>query len=197
MKSEEKIQCFKSELNYIKNEQIREFTTQMIGKLPDYFFEVSASSTNKFHPAFAREAGGLVLHVRAAVRFAQEMLRCPMFGDRYSDIEKDMITSALILHDGVKSGIIQQKYSIATHPLEMVTFCKQQDDIKEILDQESFNKIMSLIETHMGCYTQDYRSGKDVLPYPQKAIQKFVFMCDYVVSRPCVTHDFDVPLSSK
>jgi hypothetical protein len=192
----EKSQVFELELNYIKNESIRQWTKEMLERIPDYIYEVPAASGLKHHPAYARERGGLVLHERAATRFAQEMLRCPMFGDKYSELEKDMITSALILHDGVKSGIEKQKYSIATHPIEMVAFCKQQpEEIKELIGKEVFDKIMDLIATHMGCYTKDYRSNKDVLEQPKTAIQKFVFMCDYVVSRQCITHDFDAPLS--
>jgi hypothetical protein len=192
----EKAKVLEQELNYIKDDNIRQWTKEMLELIPDYIYEVPASSSKKFHPLYARQEGGLILHIRAAVRYAQEMLRCPMWGDRYSELEKDMITSALILHDGVKSGIEKQRYSIATHPLEMVKFCKQQsNEVRNIIEEEVFNKIMNLIATHMGCYTKDYTSNRDVLEQPKTAIQKFVFLCDYTVSRPCVTHDFDVPLS--
>jgi hypothetical protein len=190
-----KSQVFDAELNLIKDDNVREFTKRMLEELPDYFYEVSASSSFKYHPSFAREKGGLVAHTRAAVRLAHEMFRCEMFGGKYSDLEKDMITSALILHDGCKSGIVQQKFSIATHPLEVVKFCEQKDDIKNLIPQEVFEGIMDLIRTHMGAYNTDYKTGKEVLPLPKTVAQRFVFMMDYIVSRQCITHDFDAPLS--
>lgn len=42
--------------------------------LPDYFFEAPASSTGKYHPAFANEPGGLILHSLAAARYADSVM---------------------------------------------------------------------------------------------------------------------------
>ena len=63
---------FKKELNYINNSRIKKSLIIMINKLPDYFFEVPASSTGKYHPKFALGEGGLVRHTKVAVRLAHE-----------------------------------------------------------------------------------------------------------------------------
>ena len=53
--------------------------------LPEYFFEVAASSTGKYHPVYALGVGGLVRHTIAAVEIANEMYRMDMYGKHYSD----------------------------------------------------------------------------------------------------------------
>ena len=48
-----KLEKFKNEINYVSDVERRKDLKKMIGLLPDYFFEVPASSTGKYHPKFA------------------------------------------------------------------------------------------------------------------------------------------------
>ena len=45
-----KSDIFNKELGYIKNEKYRENAKIYLNLLPDYFYEVPASSTGKYHP---------------------------------------------------------------------------------------------------------------------------------------------------
>ena len=69
-----KVNVFEKEINYVKNPRYKESAKKLIELLPDYFFEVPASSTGKYHPSFALNNGGLVRHTKVAVRLAYE--RC-------------------------------------------------------------------------------------------------------------------------
>ena len=69
----EKINMFQREINYIKTERYRENIKKLISCLPDYFFEIPASSTGKYHPNYALGEGGLVRHTKVAVRIAYEL----------------------------------------------------------------------------------------------------------------------------
>ena len=100
-----KADIFKYELSFIKDSKIREFTIKAIEVLPDYFFKVAASSTGKYHPQYALGEGGLVRHTKAAVRIALELFRCETVTGHFPDEVKDIIISALILHDGAKHGL--------------------------------------------------------------------------------------------
>ena len=60
------INYFEKELNYIKNDRIKRSLITMINILPDYFYEVPASSTGKYHPSFALNKGGLLRHTKVA-----------------------------------------------------------------------------------------------------------------------------------
>ena len=42
----------KTEINYVKDAERRKDLKTLIGLLPDYFFEIPASSTGKYHPSF-------------------------------------------------------------------------------------------------------------------------------------------------
>lgn len=70
----EKISVFNTEYNYIRNEKYRDNIKILVNLLPDYFFEVAASSTGKYHPSFSLGEGGLVRHTKVAVKIAHELL---------------------------------------------------------------------------------------------------------------------------
>ena len=55
----EKVDCFNKEYNYIKDNKKREDLKYLVSNLPDYFFEIPASSTGKYHPKFASTENGL------------------------------------------------------------------------------------------------------------------------------------------
>ena len=117
-----KIDLFKTELSYIKNLKYRESAKKMIELLPDYFFEIPASSTGKHHPKFAQNEGGLVRHTKVAVRMCYELSKNNTIGYSFTDDEKDLMLIALIMHDGVKSGLIKEKYTRVDHPLLCLPF---------------------------------------------------------------------------
>ena len=74
-----KTEYFITELDFIDDPKIKEIAQNLIGQLPDYFFEVAASSTGKYHPNYALGKEGLIRHTKAAVRIANDLLRLEMF----------------------------------------------------------------------------------------------------------------------
>ena len=56
-------------LNTIVNDDIREFAKVLVDGLPQYVWEVGASSTGKYHPQYSLGEGGLMRHQIAVVRF--------------------------------------------------------------------------------------------------------------------------------
>ena len=68
-----KIEIFKKEISYVKDSKRRKDLETLIKLLPDYFFEVQAASTGKYHPGFAQGEGGLVRHTKVAVRIAYDL----------------------------------------------------------------------------------------------------------------------------
>ena len=91
MEKAEKIKLFNKEINYIHDDILREDAKFLVGSLPDYFFEVDASSTGKYHQKYAAGDKGLARHVKAAVKMAVELLSNPIIGKPYSDRDKDLI----------------------------------------------------------------------------------------------------------
>ena len=184
-----KEEVFKIELNYIKNNRIKKACTEMIKLLPDYFFEVPASSTGKYHPDYALGEGGLLRHTKAAIRIGYELLNDPSIGDKYKNDEKDLMLMGLLLHDGLKSGLNQEKYTRFDHPILMADYIMDNEEILG-LEVEEIEFLGDVIKTHMGPWTTDY-NGVEVLEKPTTKYQNFVHMCDYLASRKCILVPFD------
>ena len=182
-------EVFEQELKYLKTDKVRKACEVMIEKLPDYFFEIPASSTGKYHPEYATGKGGLLRHTKAAVRIGYELLSNPIIGDKYSEKEKDLMLMGLLLHDGLKLGLPKEKYTRFDHPILMANYIK--DNAKDLpLDDKEITFLQDVIKTHMGIWTTDY-NGEEVLEKPKTKYQNFVHMCDYLASRKAILLPFD------
>lgn len=176
---------FKKELDYISDEDIKESLKFLIDKIPDYFFSIPAASTGKYHPMYAQGDGGLVRHTKAAIRMAYELFGIYKFPKRV----KDLIIMALLLHDSVKKGEEENKYTLFDHPLVACSFIKKyKDELKISNDDILF--VCDCIASHMGRFNTSEFSDV-ILPLPKTPEQKFVHMCDYLASRKVININFD------
>jgi 23S rRNA maturation-related 3'-5' exoribonuclease YhaM len=190
MSLQDKTEIFKKEISYINLSNIKQFVSNALLTIPDYFFEIPASSTGKYHPSYALGTGGLVRHTKAAVGIAYELFRVEMF--KYTDEEKDCIIASLILHDTYKSGLNHSTFTVTEHPIIAVEQFSQNDELTSLLSENQKNIIFDCIAHHMGQWTQDYKSKRDVLEKPETKISKFMHLCDYLASRKCLEFNFDV-----
>lgn len=184
-----KVEIFSVEINYIKNADLKESLKLIVDKLPDYFFYEAASSTGKYHPKYALGDGGLLRHSKAATKIGLELLNNPLIGSKYSPREKDMLLLSLLVHDGVKRGLTEEKYTRVDHPILMANFILDNYQTFK-LNLEDAKFISDVIKTHMGPYNTDF-NGNVVLETPKNKYQSFVHMCDYLASRKCLEVPFD------
>ena len=184
-----KIEVFSKEVSYINNPRYKESLEVLISLLPDYFFEVQAASTGKYHPSFAQGKGGLVRHTKVAVRIAKELFENESISGAYSKNEKDLMMIGLILHDGLKHGLIMDKYTKFDHPIIAANFIRENKDKTSFKDNE-IDFLASVISSHMGPWTTNPYSDV-VLPKPETRYQRFVHMCDYLASRKFLDVKFD------
>lgn len=181
---------FVRELSLIEDEAIRKFTIKCLQAAPKYFWQIPASSTGKYHPDYAATEGGLVKHVKMAVKFAEDLLVLKQH--TYLSGDKDMIYAALILHDICKKGRSDEgdEHTRFDHPIlatQLLTSValKMYHDFDHI--PESVYEIQKLIASHMGQWnTNKYNPGVE-LPTPSTYAQEFVHMCDYLASRKYTT----------
>lgn len=186
---ENKVKVFEKELGLINNPRYKKSAESLINLLPDYFFEVPASSTGKYHPSFSLGNGGLVRHTKVAVRIAYEMFNDESITGAYSKNEKDLMIIALMMHDGLKSGLEKSEYTKFEHPLLVCDYIKKNKDKLEFADKE-IEFICHVISSHMGPWTTNNYSNV-VLPKPESKFQRFVHMCDYLASRKFLDVKFD------
>lgn len=184
-----KVEIFSEEINYIKNADLKDSLKLIVDKLPDYFFYEAASSTGKYHPKYALGDGGLLRHSKAATKIGLELLNNPLIGSKYSPREKDMLLLSLLVHDGLKRGLTEEKYTRVDHPILMANFILDNYQTFK-LNLEDAKFISDVIKTHMGPYNTDF-NGNVVLETPKNKYQSFVHMCDYLASRKCLEVPFD------
>ena len=95
----------------------------------------------------------------------------------------------ILVHDGLKHGLVESKYTVFEHPILMADFIRENKD-KLTWNDNQINFIASIIETHMGEWTVDYK-GNEVLKKPSNKYQKFVHMCDFLASRKFLDIKFE------
>lgn len=189
-----KISAFKGSFQLINNLQVRKFAQWITRNAPDYFFEIPASSTSKYHPRYALKSGGLVLHTLSTIIFANHLF--PLYN--FNQLEQDLIIASLIMHDMAKNGIeildngqvIQESnYTVAKHPLIICEYVEYLYKTSDEVDEDIiyvFNNYWDIIkgnvQSHMGQWNKD-KVGNDILPLPATREQFFIHQCDYLASR--------------
>ncbi len=172
--------AFNVELERIENENVRNSAETMLGMIPDYFYQIPASSSGKYHPIFSLGEGGLARHVKVAMRILEEMFKNSNFGT-YENYQKDLMRMALLLHDGLKSGYTNSGHTLVEHPVLMSNFVL--DNKKNLsISSEDAEFVANLILKHMGPWNTD-KAGNVVYPVPKTREELLVHLCDYIASR--------------
>lgn len=186
----QKIKYFETEINYITDSKLKDDLVFLINKLPNYFFEIPASSTGKYHPEYTTGKMGLLKHTKSAVKIAKTLLDNQTIGRKYTAKEKDLILIALILHDGLKKGIIEEKYTIFEHPLLMSKLIMENKNNLN-MSITDIRILCKIIESHMGEWNVNPYTKKETLPKPITKLGEFVHMCDFLASRKFLNVFFD------
>lgn len=171
---------FNVELEKISDEKIRKSTEIILNMLPDYFYEVPASSSGRWHPDFSLGEGGLVRHVKVAFRIGEELFRDSVFCP-FDQHKKDLIRMAILLHDGFKSGIVNSGHTAFHHPILMYDFILDNKE-KLLMKENDAEDVARMIASHMGPWNKD-KDGYEMLPLPRENDEIFVHLCDYIASR--------------
>ena len=184
---------FEKELNFIRDEETRNWTKEVLDKVSPKFFEEAASTTGKYHPSYALGEGGLYRHTVAAVKIA-ECLRDNKSVHNMSNATVDLCIAALILHDCCKCGKNwESKYTKHNHPIlaaELVEEVLGNDCEYGSKKSEYISRVCDMIKSHMGQWTT-CKWDKTVLPEPRSEEDKFVHLCDYLASRKFIEINFE------
>lgn len=176
----------------IVNEDIREFAKVLIEGLPPYIWEVGASSTGKYHPAYSLGVGGLMRHQIAVVRFLNFFFDLEQYKAQFTSREMDLMRVAGLIHDGRKSGeqtdYERNKFTKFDHPIQMANVIRSYEG--KYLNHDELVFIAHCIESHMGQWNTDKKSSV-VLEKPKDGYQFFVHLADYLASRKDLTMAFD------
>lgn len=184
-----KSDIFNTELNFIKDKNIRESTKQLLELLPDYFYEIPASTTGKYHPSYALGNQGLVRHTKVVAAMAHILSENNCIGHVFTAEEKDLMITACLLHDGLKTGREHSKYTLHEHPIIAAEFVMENYKGTSLTEEQA-KFIASAISTHMGEWNTNKYSDV-VLPIPSNKYQRFVHMADFLASRKFIEVPFE------
>lgn len=181
---------FKVELEYIKKDEFRTSAENLIELIPNYFFEIPASSTGKYHPEFSQGAGGLVRHTKVAMKIANDILSLEYINNYFTEEEKDLILIAILFHDTQKLGNPKEKYTRFDHPLLAAQFIRENKN-KTSFTEDNIKLIERMISSHMGQWNTNNYSDV-ILPKPNDKYEFFVHLCDFLSSKKYLNVKFDI-----
>lgn len=191
MTNEEKIALFEKEINYMEIDDIKNFFKKAITLVPDYFFEVPASSSGQFHSVLECGFGGLVYHTRAVTKVANYLVNLQQYKNKLNEVEKDCVVCAALLHDCIKHDWENKTgFSVHQHPVLAAEFITTDVRLNGIISDEIRVVIGDAVASHSGEWTTSKRS-KIVLPSPQTLVQELVHTSDYIASRGDIHILFD------
>lgn len=170
-----KIKYFKKEISYITDESKKRDVEVLINLLPDYFFSIPMGNNEDKYPKYGLTNNGLVKYTKVCVRLAIDMFDTV---NNFSDNDKNLIIIAILMHDGLKNGIIDSGNTKIEHPLLMSELIMKNASKLE-MDIDEVRKMCMMIESHMGRNVD----GKIDLPIPMNEIQRYVHRCCYLASR--------------
>ena len=176
-------------LNTLETKEGVKIAEKIIEDLPEYWFEVAASSSRKYHPYYTINEHGLFLHSMAVASFMNYMLEIDQYKTQFNEWERDCLRIGALCHDGNKHGKLSHGNTIFSHPLvmaETIRNYKGQD-----LNDSCLDFIADSIETHMGQWNTNKREPNTILPKPMSLGQQLLHLADYLASRKDVEIHFD------
>jgi putative nucleotidyltransferase with HDIG domain len=161
---------FAQQLELIQDSAKRSKVADLLRRADVRNIKEPASSTNKYHPQWARGEYGLSRHVKAVVAFVVD------FCDAFKELNQDDMVIAALVHDIMKyEGY--NKYTTKDHAAKGA----------DLLDQAGLPDCARMVRSHMGRW--DAERGK--APFPEKFDEKMLHLADYLASRKYITVDFD------
>ena len=145
--------CLDKEIALIQNEEIRLWTQDIIHtKAPDTYFTSPGSSTGKYHPICTFKEGGLIVHVKRVVWFAERL----MTSWNMKELNRDIVLSACILHDIAKVGKGSGCYEdYEKHPIFAERYFRKHINFEPVEEfQKDWQiKINDCVKYHMGLWS--------------------------------------------
>lgn len=184
-------EIFDEVLGTFENNGYRNFAEKCLDNAPKYWYTVPASSTGKYHPAYALGDGGLVRHTIALIRFLNHMFSVNSIWAQFTSRERDLLRVSGIVHDMWKSGTQEEfensKYTKFDHPLIAAEHIIKMGGLPDV----DLKFIAHAVESHMGAFNTDKRHPDITLPEPTDKFQIILHLADYLASRKDIEMKFD------
>lgn len=181
MRSEKEILgLFQKELQTFEDNgsHIREFTLYVLQEFPDYFFQPQTSGVES----------GIILHTKSAMEYVNTLFKLEYFQEKFIMTNRDIIRSAVMLHDGFQFGIQYSNRVVPEHPKISADFIMDSkwDTFLPIFVRSA---ISGIVETHSG----QWMDG--ILRPPSNDMEHFAHACIFLASKRSTTIDLPYNLA--
>lgn len=174
-------------IEHISDEGIRTFAKTCLHIIPDYVFDIPASSNYTERPASDIADGGLQRHLINTANTVR-MLMEPIYGiieSAQKQHETDMMIVSALFHDFLKLGW-QEDYE--TYHNELFDHPRLAADalrgVTGIIPDNIVAFIANCVETHMGSRnTNPDDPNATPLPIPDTECKRLVHIADYIATR--------------
>lgn len=162
------------EVGLIEDEEIREQTISAIGRgVPDYFWDVPATSSGRYHNPFSRRKHGLWIHTKMVFTVYERQVRSFVEMGLITETEEDLGRAAVLLHDALKYGHSYEDgdSTVTNHDNLMGHWVRHNTELP--------NEVARCIECHNGSWYDG--------PTPETDLEQLVHECDMAASTKNIT----------
>lgn len=183
MTAEQKIEVFSTLYDNFETDEILPWFKEMITGIPDYIFEIPASTTRKYHNAQQCEMKGQIIHELMFAQVLEDFLTKPYYREKAvpDPVMRDCMRTVPVLHDSLKCDTNGSKYTVFEHPM-LAGDWVERSHCKNDIDQKYKTFIADMCRAHSGQWSTSNRS-KVVLPEPKNDQEFLIHMCDIISSR--------------
>lgn len=178
-------------INTLETEKMKEFAKVVFDNLPDYWYNVPASSSGKYHNFDCVGEHGLFIHSWRTKEFMKHMLTIEQYRDKFSPEERDGLLIGAFVHDGEKQGNGEGKHTVFEHPILMANTVLLYKGKIDGVEDSIIELIAKAIASHMGHWSTSKKS-KVELPKPSSLAEELLHLCDYLASRKGVIVELPV-----
>lgn len=164
------------QIDRIIDSNIKIFTKAVLDNAPEQFWLCPSSSSGKYHPPEDQGEGGLIRHLLKASEVAYNLANFYNF----SEVERDIVFSATMIHDIQKNGIPWGDKTDYTHGLIAFNWLEQFSSLSSKSDI-----IRMCVRYHMGRWTQPQEEQHFALIPNQYEL--VVQLSDYMASRKSIS----------
>ncbi|MEM4271501.1 MAG: HD domain-containing protein [Candidatus Pacearchaeota archaeon] len=161
------------QIEKIKDEEIKQFVCSGLSNAPHEFWICPASSSGKYHPCENLGLSGLIRHTIKCVAVSEEF--CDFMN--FSEIDRDIVIAASILHDIKKGGEPWGEHTHPEHPRIAADYLAKFE-----LREPEKTEIINCVRYHYGNCTRtecDKTRAKNLKPN-----EMAVHLADVIASRP-------------
>jgi 23S rRNA maturation-related 3'-5' exoribonuclease YhaM len=150
-------QLFEKELQQIDNIKLKDLIINVLSNVDDSFFQIPTSTTGKYHPRQVNQKHGLILHTKLATAYSLQLINAYYANDDSIAFHRDIIISALLLHDiGKKGKYKNYQKEYVNHPLTASKIFLEKTEAGTMfqgIDSDILLMITNCINFHMGIYS--------------------------------------------